>query len=81
MSFPAKVIVLGVVATGVFLAWLAFVLDTFSDDPSSTAVFVFPAMAFYIAVAVMAIAGIDWGIRWLARRTRDRSRSSSSGGS
>jgi CBS domain containing-hemolysin-like protein len=67
LSFPAKIIVGLVVAAGVILAWLLFVIDTFSDNPSSTAVLVFPFVALYVGIAVAVVAGTDWAIRRVLR--------------
>jgi preprotein translocase subunit Sec61beta len=74
LSSPAKIIVALVVAAGLILSWLLFVIDSFSDDPSSTAVLIFPALALYVSIAIALIVAIDWAVRRIARRVATDSR-------
>jgi hypothetical protein len=70
LSLPAKIIVSLVAAAGVILAWLLFVIDSFSENPSSTAALVLLVPLIYVPIAVLVIAGSEWTIRRLARRVR-----------
>jgi hypothetical protein len=68
LSWPAKVLVALVVATGFSLTWLLVVIDFFSDDPSSTVGLVLIVPLVYVPLAVLLIAGVDWAARRVLRR-------------
>jgi hypothetical protein len=70
MSRVARILAVVVFGGAMGLAALLFILDSFSDDPSSTAPIVFPVLALYGALAVGLIALVDWAVRRVRRPRR-----------
>ena len=62
----AVLVVVG--AAGLATAALAF--DFVSSHPSSTASLIIPFMALYAGAALVGLAVVDLGVRWMLRRVR-----------
>ncbi len=70
MSIPAQVAAAIVVVAAVVLTVVIYVADSFSDDPSSTAILIVPFMALYAMLAIGVIWAADAAVRAVARRKR-----------
>lgn len=76
MSFPARALAALLAVAGAAFAVVVTVVDWASGSPSSTGGLIFPFTALYVAIAWYVVAGMDYGLRWIRRRTNRRPRAS-----